>query len=407
MSDWHHFLIGGLIGLLVGLERQKSHPHGSAMGVRTFTLLGLLGATSATLNSVWISASLAVASLLLIVGSYLTSGGDRGLTTEFAAALIFAVGYLAKDNPVLAGALGPLIALILISKSKLHQFTRNLKIEELQSAVLLLLLATTVLNVMPNRVIDPWGVFNPQKFGYLVLALAVLEFASYALCKIFGDRSGLIITGFLGGWVSSTAMVLSASRAVKAARGLRWHGQAAAVLAAVSASLIELLIILFAVEPKIAVSFLPAVGASVALGLVAAYAISRNASEARVSAAHVRSPLDWRGVLRLAIVMAMILAAVTLAKNVMGEEAILGVAFLTGLFELHGLALATGTLLSQGGLTFETAQLTLIIAVAASLIAKTGIVVVSNGRNAFVVTTALALLGMGAVFGSLGALALR
>jgi uncharacterized membrane protein YhiD involved in acid resistance len=48
----HPFLISLVISLIVGIERERSHPRGSqAIGVRTFMLLGLSGTLAAFLES--------------------------------------------------------------------------------------------------------------------------------------------------------------------------------------------------------------------------------------------------------------------------------------------------------------------------------------------------------------------
>ncbi|NJM09717.1 MAG: MgtC/SapB family protein [Bdellovibrionaceae bacterium] len=93
---WQPYLISGAIGLLVGIEREKAHPSGKTMGVRTFVLIALLGAIAGGLQDIWMSLLIAIFCMALIAISYFnvtakgTEPGHRGLITEFAAGIIFA-----------------------------------------------------------------------------------------------------------------------------------------------------------------------------------------------------------------------------------------------------------------------------------------------------------------------------
>jgi len=96
------FAIAILLGALVGIEREKRKEEEEAgiAGLRTFTLLALLGAAvgllARSLSSPWI-----VAAALLIVGAFVIAGyfvaarsepESTGLTTEVAAVVVFLLG---------------------------------------------------------------------------------------------------------------------------------------------------------------------------------------------------------------------------------------------------------------------------------------------------------------------------
>ncbi len=107
------------------------------------------------------------------------------------------------------------MALILFSKTWLHRFTNAIKPSELQAALLLLLAGVSIISLVPDSPIDRWAIFNPRKFGYIVLILATLEFSSYVLTKMIGQKTGTLVVGFLGGLVSSTAVLVSTARRAK------------------------------------------------------------------------------------------------------------------------------------------------------------------------------------------------
>lgn len=396
MRDYQVFFIAILNGLLVGLEREKAHPDSTKMGVRTFVLISLLGALAG-----WLSEGLAgvVAlgfGLLLIAISFYRAGGlkqadGHNLTTEVAGAVVLALGYAGHRDPVLASFLGPLVALVLVSKGRLHKLSSQIRLAELEAAVVLFLIATGVLGLVADRTIDPWGLFNPRKFGLLVLLLGALEFASYLAVKFFGEKKSAMMVGFLGGIVSSTAVIVGVSRE-SAQQPELWRRCVTAASAAVVASLVELMVIMGSVSPALLLNVLPGVAAALLVGsLVMAWASAQSGESA--PALVIRSPLDLWGVLRLAGLLTVLLIAVGLTQKTFGDLGTHVLAFLAGLFELHGFSLATATLYGQGFLLGSSASLSVALAVSGSFVSKL-ILVKMTGRGTYSRVMALSLLAM-------------
>lgn len=377
MTDWQPYLISFIIGLLVGIEREKAHPDHKAMGIRTFILISILGAIAGGIDQVWLSILVTAFTFGLILVSYYTqvikseNGIDRGLTTEFAAGIIFCLSYGSHVYPALSALAGPVIAVILFSKPTLHKFTKSIKNSELEAALLLILGAVVVINLAPDRTIDQWNVFNPRKFGYLILTLGVLEFASYLLVKIIGEKKGSLLIGFLGGLVSSTAVLLSSSRQSKT-QPERWRILLATTLAAKVAAFLELLLIIAMISQVLFLKILIPTLIAIIFLLVILFFLAKN-EEQQNSELILKSPLDLIGVIRLSILLAVILALGTSAKNLFGEGGTYLVSLLTGLFELHGVSLANATMFSHGELSQEVASKSIIIAMIGSLFTKIGV----------------------------------
>jgi uncharacterized membrane protein (DUF4010 family) len=347
------------------------------MGVRTFFLISLLGAISGGFSDRLISVLIAAFALGLILTSYFNltkeSGPkiDRGLTTEFAAGIIFCLGYAAHQTPIFSALMGALVAILLFSKKVLHRFTSSVKPEELQAALFLLLGGVIVVGLVPNRLIDPWGIFNPKKFGYLILTLATLEFFSYLATKVIGEKQGALVFGFLGGLVSSTSVLLSSARR-SSKYPEHWRTLLTSAIAAVLASLLELLLIVGLVSHELLLRIAMPVLAGIAFGGVFLFFVSqRNVLLGQEQA--LASPLDWKGVFRLSFLLGAILASISLVQIWLGDRATFALSFVTGLFELHGVSLANATLLNQGRLTMETASTSILIAAIGSLLAKIAI----------------------------------
>lgn len=396
MELWRPYLISCLIGLLVGVERERAQPARKAMGVRTFLLISVLGAAAGGLEGVWLPALITAFALSAIAASYVlfasVDANDHGLTTEFAAALVFVIAYISHQSPTLAAILGPAVALVLFSKRPLHKFTAVIKTSELQAAILILLLAVTVVGVVEDRVIDPWGIFNPKKFGLLVLILAVLEFLGYILTKLWGEKKGSLFSGFLGGLVSSTAVLLSSAKAAaKSDRAQRMHLISA--IAAKCAALVEVLIVVALISGELALRLILPIGAGI-LAAAILLGLMGHHSKGSTSQLTLRSPLEFTSVLKLSGLLGLILAVVAAAQRWLGVSATQGVVFFTGLFELHGVSLATATMADRGQISLTDAADAIVLATAASLIAKAALAWII-ARNAFSRNATLLFLGIG------------
>ncbi len=370
MHEWQGYIIAAMIGLLVGIERERVHPEEKVMGVRTFLFIALLGALAGDLKIWWFSLILALFVFSLIVVSYFaqTSKVDKGLTTEFAGGLVFTLGFIAHQAPVLASIIGPIVTLLLLSKKTIHRFVYAIRPVELETALLLLLGGVAIINLVPNKEIDPWGIFNPHSFGLLVLILASFEFISYLLFKVFGQRKGPLIIGLLGGLVSSTAVTLSAAQNAKKNPSLA-KNQVVITLVAQLASLVELLLIVFMMAPALITQIGFSVVGAVVTGLISIFIIYRKKSDLNMEF-KISSPLDWKGTFRLAILFALILLAISLVKHFWGKTGGMVISFITALFELHGVSLAHTMMFNKNQMSLAEASSNLIFAVVAGLFAK-------------------------------------
>ncbi len=142
---------------------------------------------------------------------------DPGLTTEIALLATFIIGVLAASQPMLAAAAGVLVVVLLVSRSMLHDFVHlQLSDQELRDAVLLAAAAILVLPLLPDEPIDPWKVINPRLVWKLTVLIMLVDAAGYVAQRLVGTRAGLPISGLLGGFVSSTAVVATMGKRAQA-----------------------------------------------------------------------------------------------------------------------------------------------------------------------------------------------
>jgi uncharacterized membrane protein (DUF4010 family) len=142
------FAIAILLGALIGIEREKRKSEeddtGHIAGLRTFTLLALLGAVAGwltrELSSPWI-----LAAAVLVVGALVTAGyfvnakpdpDAKGLTTEVAAPVVFLLGAMVMlGDQELAIGLGVVTAAVLAYKQPLHGFVEKLGWDDVYAGV--------------------------------------------------------------------------------------------------------------------------------------------------------------------------------------------------------------------------------------------------------------------------------
>jgi uncharacterized membrane protein (DUF4010 family) len=216
------------IGLMIGVVRERQH-HEAFAGVRTHTLTALASVIATNLGMPILVLILVV--FLASLAYWRTSAKDPGMTGEVALMLTALLGILAVSQPAMASGLGALTAVLLYAKTPLHRFSKEVLSEnEVHDGLILLASALIILPLLPNHVIDPYGVFNPAKMWRLVvLVMSIGAFAHIAL-RLIGSRYGLPLAGFFSGYVSSTAATLNFAQTSKQTPALTNSALSAALL---------------------------------------------------------------------------------------------------------------------------------------------------------------------------------
>ena len=224
MEDSHlalRFAVAIGLGMLLGLERERSKVEDGGAGVRTFALIALSGALAGHLGQSlgldWLALALFVAIAALIVGMYVVTAprGDSGITTEVSALLAFLLGLLCVQGQLqLASWIAVAMALLLALKNWLHQLAKHINATDVEATLKFSIVTLIILPLVPdiNYGPAPMDVINPYKIWLMVVLISALNFASYLLIKIVGAEHGVGLAGLLGGLASSTAVTLGFSQ---------------------------------------------------------------------------------------------------------------------------------------------------------------------------------------------------
>jgi len=140
------------------------------------------------------------------------------MTTELSTFVGFFIGILCYTGPLsLAILLAILTTLILSLKIIIHSYVRKLKIKEFYDGIKFLIIAFVILPLLPNQYIGPFEAFNPFEIWLMVVFVSGVGFGGYMLTKYFGVEKGIGLTGLLGLFASSTAVVTGMAQKSKEA----------------------------------------------------------------------------------------------------------------------------------------------------------------------------------------------
>jgi uncharacterized membrane protein (DUF4010 family) len=221
-TDIVGLLIAALGGAAVGLERQWSgHAEGPGArfaGIRTFTMLGAVGGLSGWLWTAGVAAPAAIlfAGAVTIVAAGYVAGSRHDIdgTTEVAALVVLAAAVLAGLGSIrLASGIIALVTLLLVEKSRLHALVHRIDDVGLRSGVRFAVMALVVLPLLPEGPYGPLGGVRPREIWALVLFFSGLSFAGYLARRLVGSGRGYLVTGLLGGLMSSTNVTFTFARA--------------------------------------------------------------------------------------------------------------------------------------------------------------------------------------------------
>jgi uncharacterized membrane protein (DUF4010 family) len=382
-----------LIGVVVGLQRQHAHGgHEKELfaGVRTFALLGLIGAAAALLAD-RLGAPLLVAAVLAVVGlllaaTYLAGArdGEVGLTTEMAALLTIVNGALCYWGYLaVAAALGVVTTGLLALKVELHAFAHRLTEADIRAALKFAAIAALVLPLLPDRAIapPPFDVLNPHRIWLMVVFISAISFLAYALLQVVGPRRGIGLAGLLGGLVSSTAVTLSLTQRSRSEPALAGP-YALAIAVAWTMMFVRVAVVVGAVNVELLATIgLPLASAALAGAAYSAFLFTRRgagpAGEVRLT-----NPFELGPAITFGLLYAAILLVANLARLFLGSAGVYLSSMAAGLADVDAIALSLSELSRDpGALDLATAGRAVMLAVLVNTLVKGGIALAGGARE--------------------------
>jgi uncharacterized membrane protein (DUF4010 family) len=379
-------------GALIGAERQQAHGGAEIGGIRTYPLLALAGAVAGLLRPVvgdWILVAVLGGIAAILVASFLRSKEqDPGVTSEVAALVTALLGVLAATPQLLpageryllvAGSASVVMALLALKKP-LHGFISKVSTEDVYATVKFAVLAAVALPLLPNEDYGPLQALNPFKIGLMVVLVAGVSFAGYVTARAVGGGKGFVMTGLVGGLVSSTAVTLTFSGRAREHRALA-RLCAVAIIVASSVMFGRMIVLIATLDPRLLVDTGWPLGAMTLAGLAAAFVLYRRTTHEKVAeAVPLTNPFALKKALTFGAIYAVIKLVSKAAEVYAGDAGVLASAFLAGLTDVDAITLSIADL-HRGGLSTGTATAALTIAAGANTLFKAGLAFSIGGRE--------------------------
>jgi uncharacterized membrane protein (DUF4010 family) len=352
-------------GLLVGLERQWAHKE---LGSRTFPIVSLLGALAALISPGFEMGAFAGIVVLIAVTAVrnLILNGAAETTTSAALMATFALGVLAGEGHVFTPAAAAILMTLMLSlKPQLTRFALGLSGEEVRGAVLLALIGFVIYPVLPNRFVDPWGLFNPREIWLTIILISAIGFVNYILLRLFSAR-GLYYTAIFGGLVNSTATIAELTTLLRNS-GENGEAQAGTVNLLTIISMFARNLVLLAIF-SLAAGLL-ALWPMLAMAATATIFIwRRKAVTAEAPALHLGSPLELRKVASFGVLFVLIQTGGSLGQKLLGSSGVIGVSIAGGLASSASSTAAAATLAAHGSITPREAAICTVLTSIASML---------------------------------------
>lgn len=376
-------------GLVIGLEREHSRPapetgRGFPGGIRTYPLVALTGGMAALLVpslGPWpLATTLLVLGGLLAIGYWRDSGvGHMGFTSEVSALLTFMLGALSTAPTIeplsrrafVISAITVSSTVLLSQKTELRAFSDRVSRDDILATLKFLIVAVVVQPLLPDLALGPYGALNPFRIGLMVLFIAGTSFVGYVAMRLWGQGRGMLVTGAIGGLVSSTAVTLaSASRAREAPALARTA--ALAVTVASTLMFLRVLAIALVVERSLGGPLLLPLAAMGGTGLLATAGlyVRDRTHGANGQEVVLRNPFELRSALQFGAFFVAILVASRWASETFGDRGTYLAGVLAGLTDVDAITLSMANLVKAGQLTPAVAARAIVLATASNTLTK-------------------------------------
>jgi uncharacterized membrane protein (DUF4010 family) len=382
---WLNLAVALGIGLLIGAERERSKgidPDRSLAGIRTFTIVALLGAVSTVVNFWLLVVSVVCVTVFAAIAYVVRVDKHPGLTTEITLVFTVILGGLAMNAPSLAASLAVTASILLAAKEPIHGFVRGAVTKDELNDFLILAAATLiVLPLVPNEFIGPFSAINPRNLWLIVILVMLISALGHLALRLFGGRIGLPLVGLVSGFISSIATVGAMGERAKETPYLIGSAVAGAVLSSLS-TILQLTLLLAAIHrPTLQALAAPLIFGGVS---VAIYGLVVTLSSLHKNGAEVTKPsrsFSVKTALILAAVIAVVLITSAALKAWFGQAGLVVASGVAGLADVHASTISVASLAAAGNLSATNAVIPILVAFSVNAVSKAVAAVVSGGKE--------------------------
>jgi uncharacterized membrane protein (DUF4010 family) len=303
-----HFFLTFTFSFIIGLELNKKKEKGEAGEVffgteRTFAFIGMLafilleadGAFPPGYLVGWVTMSFLLGIFYLI---NILRNNHFGFTKVLVAELVYVFPLLLKTQPLWFALLIIVLLITLIEiKDQIKVFSQRIYSEEFLTLAKFIVITGVVLPLAPKEPITADLRVSFYDLWTAVVAVSALSYVSYLLQKYLFPKSGVLLSGMLGGLYSSTATTFMLSR-----RSQGEHTQSGAYAAGILLATVMMFLRVYALmwlfNDSLALATLPFFALMIVGSLLTAFLVYRYggrnlAAEAPMGAASKQNPLEF------------------------------------------------------------------------------------------------------------------
>jgi uncharacterized membrane protein (DUF4010 family) len=387
---WNLFialLLGAIVGTQRGWVMRNSLEGSRVAGIRTFSLVGLLGGLIAILADIYSPDLLGFALVALVVLACIAfviqqkKSDDISITGVVSLIITFVLGSLAvSGEAVLAAAAAVITAVVLDNKKELHQALQRLQEYELDAALRLLLISIVLLPLLPNQTYGPWGALNPYEIWWMVVLIASISFVGYFAIKIGGTKRGILFTSVFAGLSSSTALTLQFSHLSREQPPMSPLLESG-ILVSCGTMFPRLLVVLSVINPQLIPRLSPIVLTMMITLYLPAWWIWRTCKDDTVEPTNKQSnPLALQSALFFGAVLAMIMLLSHALSDWFGSAGILILSAVSGMTDVDAISLTLGRQ-STVSLDMDIAVFGILIAASVNTLVKMGLVITIGDKT--------------------------
>lgn len=305
-----NFVITLVLSLLIGFEQRKrvdksdEEEERAVFGTdRSFAFIGVLGFVLYILepkSMVPFTAGGVIIALYFAIYYYLkiVQFKSYGLTSIIAALITYTLGPLVITQPKWLTILIAVSILILVErKASFERLSTKIDISEFLTLGKFLIIAAVVLPITPREPKIPYINISPYDVWFTIVIVSSVSYVSYILHRYVFPRSGVLISGILGGLYSSTATTMVLSRRAKDIKPVS-NEYASSIIAATGMMYLRVLILMFIFNYSIFSFLLPYVAGLMVITLITSavvYLMRKPQSDTKESVEQIYSnPLELK-----------------------------------------------------------------------------------------------------------------
>ncbi|MCX7097630.1 MAG: DUF4010 domain-containing protein [Methylococcales bacterium] len=338
------FALTVAFSFVVGLEfRSYHHANDYKLhfgSTRTFILIGVLGFVLYAVDPT----RLLFAAGLLLLGGLLTVfywrlSGEKffSMFSTLFALLIYLIGPIASTFPNWFLVLFIVVLIVVLGEKPLiHRISDQLDNEEIVTLAKFLIISGVILPLLPDHPIADVLPVTYYRVWLAVIIVSGFSYLSYLSNTYFFKSRGLLITGLLGGFYSSTAATIIIARRAHELTSLSGRQVSSALIMATTMMYIRLLAIIFVFDRGVAAQLLIPFSIIIAmclLAIVGLLTIKNHAPELH-DFSEVKHPLE----LSTAIIFALLFMLFTFLTHYVtsnfGDQGLKTLAMVVGLTDI-------------------------------------------------------------------------